>query len=61
MSKNKKIISVREFSEIYGFCLRYSYVLANSEGFPMIKTGKKINILADKVDQWLEENIGKQF
>ncbi|MFR1851595.1 DNA-binding protein [Clostridium sp. 1001270J_160509_D11] len=58
---NKKIITVAEFSKKYGFGLRYSYQLANAEGFPMIKTGRKINILADKVDAWLENNIGKQF
>ena len=61
MSKNKKIITVAEFSEKYGFGLRYSYELVHAEGFPMIKTGRKINILVEKVDQWLEENIGKQF
>lgn len=59
--KNKKLITVKEFSENYGICLNYAYKLANAEGFPMIKTGRKINILADKVDSWLENNIGKQF
>lgn len=59
--KDKKIITIAEFSEKYGFGLNYSYKLANAEGFPMIKTGRKINILADKVDAWLEKNIGKQF
>lgn len=59
--KNKKLISVREFAEMYGLGVNYAYQLANAEGFPMIKTGRKINILADKVDAWLEENIGKQF
>lgn len=59
--KDKKIITVKEFSKNYGFSMNYSYKLANAEGFPMIKTGRKINILADKVDDWLENNIGKQF
>ena len=58
---NKKIITVKEFAKNYGFSMNYSYKLANAEGFQMIKTGRKINILADKVDAWLEENIGKQF
>lgn len=59
--KNKKLISVREFAEMYGLGVNYAYQLANAEGFPMIKTGRKINVLIDKVDAWLEENIGKQF
>lgn len=58
---NKKIITVKEFAEMYGFGMNFAYQLANAEGFPMIKTGRKINILADKVDEWLENNIGKQF
>lgn len=59
--KNKKLISVKKFAEMYGLGVNYAYQLANAEGFPMIKTGRKINILADKVDAWLENNIGKQF
>lgn len=59
--KNKKLITVREFAEMYNLGVNYAYQLANAEGFPMIKTGRKINILADKVDVWLENNIGKQF
>ena len=58
---NKKIITVKEFAEMYGFGLRYAYEMVHTVGFPMIRTGKKINILVDKVDAWLEENIGKTF
>lgn len=58
---NKKILTVKEFAEMYGFGMNYAYQLVNAKGFPMIKTGRKINILVDKVDAWLEENIGKQF
>lgn len=46
---------------MYGFGLRYAYEMVHTVGFPMIRTGKKINILVDKVDAWLEENIGKTF
>ena len=58
---NKKLITVKEFAEMYGFGNNYAYQLVNAKGFPMIKTGRKINILADKVDKWLEDNIGKTF
>lgn len=57
----KKIITVAEFAKKYSLGLNFAYQLANAEGFPMIKTGRKINILANKVDEWLEKNIGKQF
>ena len=58
---DKKIITVKEFAKMYGFGMNYAYQLANAEGFPMIKTGRKINILVDKVDAWLEMNIGSKF
>ena len=58
---DKKIITVKEMSKKYGFGMNYAYQLANAEGFPMIKTGRKINILVDKVDAWLEMNIGSKF
>ncbi|GAA6310908.1 helix-turn-helix domain-containing protein [Intestinibacter bartlettii] len=58
---NKKIITVKEFAEMYGFGMNYAYQLVNAKDFPMIKTGRKINILVDKVDAWLEMNIGSKF
>ena len=58
---DKKIITVAEFAKKYSLGMNFAYQLARAEGFPMIKTGRKINILADKVDVWLEKNIGKQF
>mgnify|MGYP000560437443 FL=1 len=58
---DKKIITVKEFAEMYGFGMNYAYQLVNAKDFPMIKTGRKINILVDKVDAWLEMNIGSKF
>lgn len=57
----KKIITVKEFTEIYGFGMNKAYQIVSAKGFPMIKTGRKINIIASKVDEWLEKNIGKEF
>lgn len=57
----KKLITVKEFAKLYGFGLNYAYQLVNAKDFPMIRTGRKINILTDKVDKWLEENIGNTF
>lgn len=61
MNDNKKLITVKEFAEMYGFGMNYAYQLVNAKGFPMIRTGKKINIITNKVDTWLEANIGKTF
>lgn len=58
---NKKLITMKKFIEIYGFGNNYAYQLVNAKDFPMIRTGRKIYILADKVDKWLEDNIGKTF
>ncbi len=59
--KDKKIVTVRNLQRCMAFGVSYAYQLANAEGFPMIKTGRKINILVDKVDAWLEMNIGSKF
>lgn len=61
MKEEKKLITVAEFAKKYSLGMNKAYQLVNAEGFPMIKTGRKINILVEKVDQWFEENIGKQF
>lgn len=61
MKTDKKLITVKEFADFYNLGINYAYQLVNEEGFPMIRTGRKINIIADKIDFWLEENIGKTF
>lgn len=59
--KISKLISVKEFSEKYGFGLNKSYEIVNSEKFPVIRCGRKYLIIEDKIDDWIYSNIGKSF
>lgn len=61
MDNTKKLITVKEFAKLYNLGLNKSYDLVNAKGFPAIRTGRKVYIIADKVDEFLEANIGRTF
>ena len=59
--ENKKLITVKEFIEEYGLGTNKAYEIVNSKGFPVIRLGKKILIIRDRIDEWLNDNIGERF
>ena len=59
--QNKKLITVKEFVSEYGIGTNKAYEIVNSKGFPVIRLGKKILIVRDRLDEWLENNIGNSF
>ena len=59
--ENKKLITVKEFIEEYGIGTNKAYEIVNSKGFPVIRLGKKILIIRNKIDEWLDDNIGERF
>ena len=61
MNSKHKVMTVKEFSKYYGINQAKCYEIVHAKGFPMIKFGKRIVIISSKVDEWLENNIGKQF
>ncbi len=58
---NKKLITVKEFAMEYGIGTNKAYEMVNSKGFPIIRLGKKILIVRDRVDEFLYSNIGNSF
>ena len=58
---NKKLISVKEFASEYNIGMNKAYEMVNTEGFPIVKLGRKILIIKDKVDDFLYRNIGGTF
>ena len=38
-----------------------AYEIVHAKDFPMIKFGTKILIIKDKIEEWLENNIGNSF
>lgn len=59
--ENKKLITVKEFAIEYGIGTNKAYEMVNSKGFPIIRLGKKILIVRDRVDEFLYSNIGNSF
>jgi predicted DNA-binding transcriptional regulator AlpA len=59
--ENKKLITVKEFIEEYGIGTNKAYEIVNSKGFPVIRLGKKILIIRNKIDEWFNDNIGERF
>ena len=59
--QNKKLITVKEFVSEYGIGTNKAYEIVNSKGLPIIRLGKKILIVRDRLDEWLENNIGNSF
>ena len=60
-NKNLKLMTVKEFCEEYGIGYNKGYQIVHSEGFPMIKCGRKIVIIRSKIDEWFDNQIGKVF
>ena len=59
--QNKKLITVREFASEYSIGTNKAYEMVHSKDFPMVKLGRKILIIKDRVEEWLENNIGNSF
>ena len=59
--KNKKLITVKEFAKEYGIGTNNAYEMVNSKGFPVVKLGRKILVIRDRVDEFLYKSIGNSF
>lgn len=59
--ENKKLITVREFAKEYGIGTNKAYEMVNSKGFPVVKLGRKILVIRDRVDEFLYKSIGNSF
>ena len=58
---NKKLITVKEFATEYGIGTNKAYEMVNSKGFPIVKLGRKILVIRDKIDEFLYNNVGEKF
>lgn len=55
----KLTCSVKEMAGMLGIGLNAAYSIANSDGFPSIRVGKKLIINMDGLRAWLSNNEGK--
>lgn len=59
--QNKKTMTVKEFADYIGVGYVKAYEITRSKDFPSFKVGKKILVISSKVDEWLDDCIGKEF
>ena len=59
--QNKKLISVKEFAIEYGIGVNKAYELVHAKEFPTPPPPTKILVIKDKVDEWINNNIGNSF
>ena len=57
----KLVLTLKEMSELLGICRNTAYKLVASEGFPVIRVGRKYLIPVDGLREWLKTNSGKEF
>ena len=59
--QSKKLITVKEFASEYGIGTNKAYEMVNSKGFPVVRLGRKILVIRDKIDEFLYNNVGEKF
>ena len=63
MGKFQQLMSVAEFIESFNESVTNSiginklYALVREDGFPSVKIGGRYYVLADKVNEWLENHM----
>lgn len=62
ISKNNDIIlyTPKDIQNIFMCGKNQAYSLIHSSGFPKIQIGRKIYIPKDKLEKWIEGNVGKK-
>ena len=58
MEENRICITVEEMGKQLGISRPTAYQLANSEGFPAVRIGRRLVIPVAAFDKWLTEHTG---
>lgn len=53
------MLKVEAAGKVLGISRATAYELANSDGFPVIKIGKRLLVPRDALRVWIEQNTGK--
>lgn len=56
---NLKTMQVPEFAKMIGVNVTRAYEIARRPGFPSVRLGKRLVILRDGLDKWLESETLK--
>ena len=59
--ENKLMLTGKEAAEMLGVSMPTFYQLAATEGFPMLRIGRKILVSVEGLHRWIEANHGRTF
>lgn len=60
MEQNETMtITVEELGELLGISRSGAYALAKKPGFPCLRLGRRMLVLRDRVDGWIEDQLDK--
>ncbi|WP_317312222.1 helix-turn-helix domain-containing protein [Clostridium thermobutyricum] len=59
ITREKKLITIKECSQLTGIGERKLRELAHTKGFPVIRFGKKCMIVGSLIDEWIINHIGE--
>lgn len=59
--KNELGMSIKEVAESLGIGMNKAYDLVNKENFPKVRVGSKYIILRNRLEEWLDNNIGENL
>lgn len=56
-----KTITVKEFAEAYGLSQYKAYQMSRAKGFPAIRHGRTVRIVAEDLDQYFRSYYGRRL
>ena len=54
---DKMALSIPELAQVLGVCEKTAYVLANSDGFPSFRLGRRLLTPKDALKDWLDKQV----
>lgn len=52
---NKQLLTVKELQDYLNCCSTIAYRLVHTDGFPVVRLGRKILVPVDRLNEWLEK------
>lgn len=57
----RKTLNVKELAQVLGIGQTKARELCKTKGFPVIKIGNRYLVPITRLEEWLNNNIGKEF
>ena len=57
----KKTLNVKELAQVLGVGQTKARELCKTKGFPVIKLGNKYLVPIARLDEWINNNVGREF